>query len=93
MEQRLEKIHLGIKKLQDLHQNAILEVEKLKAENKSLQDKLIECEKQSASMNKQNLVDGITDTVTENEVEKKQMKLKINELVREVDKCIALLNQ
>lgn len=93
MEQQLEKIHLGIKNLQKLHQDAVLEVERLKKENEVLQKRLIECEEKSVSVSKQHLVAKITESAVENEVEKKQMKLKINELVREVDKCIALLNQ
>ena len=93
MEQQLNKIHLGIKKLQDLHQNALVEIETLKAENAKLQNKLLECEQNSASANKQHLMDGISGKNAKSDVDKKQMKLKINELVREVDKCIALLNQ
>lgn len=93
MEQQLEKIHLGIKNLQKLHQDAVLEVDRLKKENEVLQKKLIECEEKSVSASKQHLVTKITENAVGNEVEKKQMKLKINELVREVDKCIALLNQ
>ncbi len=93
MEQQLEKIHLGIKILQELHQNALIEIESLRAQNANLQNKLLECEQKSASANKQHLVAGITDNSTRTDVDKKHMKLKINELVREVDKCIALLNQ
>lgn len=93
MEQQLEKIHLGIKNLQKLHQDAILEVDQLRKENELLQRKLVEYEEQSISTSKQHLVRRITENAVDSEVEKKQMKLKINELVREVDKCIALLNQ
>ena len=93
MEQQLNKIHLGIKQLQDLHQNALIEIEMLKAENSSLNQKILRYEESSATETEKKLLDGITNSTTSNEVEKKQMKLKINELVREVDKCIALLNQ
>lgn len=93
LEQQLEKIHLGIKNLQKLHQDAILEVDQLRKENELLQRKLVEYEEQSISTSKQHLVNRITENAVDSEVEKKQMKLKINELVREVDKCIALLNQ
>ena len=93
MEQQLEKIHLGIKRLQDLHQNALVEINSLKAENASLKSKLQICEEKSASASEKQLLEGISKGSASNDVEKKQMKLKINELVREVDKCIALLNQ
>lgn len=93
MEQQLEKIHLGIKRLQDLHQNALVEIEMLKAENTSLREQVSKSEGDLTSMNQKLLLDGITHKSASSDVEKKQMKLKINELVREVDKCIALLNQ
>lgn len=93
MERQLEKIHLGIKSLQELHQKALIEINLLKAENTLLKEKILESEEASASMQEKQLIDGITSSNASNEVEKKQMKLKINELVREVDKCIALLNQ
>jgi len=93
LEQQLEKIHLGIKRLQDLHQNALVEIEMLKAENASLRDQVSKGEEDLTSVNQKLLLDGITQKSASSDVEKKQMKLKINELVREVDKCIALLNQ
>lgn len=93
MEQRLEKIQLGIKRLQELHQESVNEINLLKAQNTALQNQVLECEKKSAETVGQNILEGIANGTTQNDVEKKQMKLKINELVREVDKCIALLNQ
>lgn len=93
MEQRLEKIQLGIKKLQELHQESLDEIVRLRADNEVLQNQVLECEQVSTKIAKQNVLEGIADNVTRNDVDKKQMKLKINELVREVDKCIALLNQ
>lgn len=93
MEQKLDNIYLGIKKLQELHQKSLVEIDSLKAKNDKLQQELLDCQQNSASANKQQLLDGITHNAIGNEVDKKQMKLKINELVREVDKCIALLNQ
>ena len=93
MEQRLEKIQLGIKRLQKLHQDSLTEINLLKAQNVALQNKVLECEKKSAETVGQNILEGIANGATQTDAEKKQMKLKINELVREVDKCIALLNQ
>ena len=93
MEQQLEKIHLGIQKLQNLHQNCLVEIETLKAENASLQEKLSKSESDLTLASEQRLLDGIATNSISDDAEKKQMKLKINELVREVDKCIALLNQ
>jgi hypothetical protein len=93
LEQQLEKIHFGIKQLQDLHQNALVEIDRLKAENSLLNQKILRYEESSASETEKKLLEGMTNNSASTEVEKKKMKLKINELVREVDKCIALLNQ
>jgi hypothetical protein len=93
LEQQLEKIHLGIKTLQELHQNALIEIELLKVQNANLQEELLKSEQKKASVSEQQLLERITENSVSGDVEKKQMKLKINELVREVDKCIALLNQ
>jgi len=93
LEQQLERIQLGISKLKSLHQNVLIENDLLRAENTTLKNKLKECENSSTLASQKQLIDGITDSSTSSEGEKKQMKLKINELVREVDKCIALLNQ
>lgn len=93
MEQRLEKIRLGINKLQDLRLAVESENKKLKLENIALQEKLEECEQSSALAADQNVLGNIAGNSASDDIEKKQMKLRINELVREVDKCIALLNQ
>lgn len=93
MEQRLNKIQQAITKLQELHQSALNENIVLRENNNTLKDKLLVCENEKASLAKQNVVDGIVGKTAVDDVEKKQMKLRINELVREVDKCIALLNQ
>ena len=93
MEQRLEKIQLGIKKLQELYEETVTDLNAMRAENTLLKNKVLEGEKKSAEIAEQNVLGGIVNKVSSNDVEKKQMKLKINELVREVDKCIALLNQ
>ena len=93
MEQQLEKIQLGIRKLQELHQKSLDEVELLKAENLGLREEIRKYQEQSAHLKHQSVVEGIVEKSAKSSVEKKQMKLKINELVREVDKCIALLNQ
>lgn len=93
MEQRLEKIRLGIKKLQELRLTVESENKKLKLENVALQEKLEECKKSKALVADQNVLGNIAGKSASDDIEKKQMKLRINELVREVDKCIALLNQ
>ena len=93
MEQQLEKIQHGIRRLQELHQKSLEEIELLKAENLTLRDEIRKCQEHSTHLKHQSVVRNIAENTSRTNAEKKQMKLKINELVREVDKCIALLNQ
>lgn len=93
MEQRLERIHNGVMKLQELHQNAVARISELEVENAALNAQLKACQQSKVSLAQTQLVEKIADQSVSSEAEKKQMKQRINELVREVDKCIALLNQ
>lgn len=93
MELQLNHIQEGIEKLKQLHQESLNEVSRLKKENDVLRADVKQMENRSTSIAEKNLLGDITSSAIKTPEEKKQMKLKINELVREVDKCIALLNQ
>lgn len=93
IEKQLERIFSGVNRLMSLHEEANAEIAKLKAENAELVRKVSECERESAELSKKMLTGTIANKVADSDFDKKQMKLKINELVREVDKCISLLNQ
>lgn len=88
----LEKIEFKVRKL-------ILENEGLKAENKNLQQTINEL-KITISNNKSE-AEKLTDQIKlvklsktiENKRDLTKTKLKINELVREIDTCISLLNK
>ena len=80
-----------IKKLVDLHNQTTTENIKLKQEIKNLKD-IIENQKviidKTEEKNKVHTIAKVLENRKDNKA-----KLRINELVREIDKCIALLNK
>lgn len=82
-----------VKKLILLHQKNQEENEKLFKEREILL-KLIEEHKNTIiKLEENNKVIKLAKTLSETKENKVEVKLKINELVREIDKCIALLNR
>lgn len=67
------------------------ENEKLIAENNKLKEELENGKHQLRQLEEKSKVTGLAKALDKGE--KKEVKLKINELVREVDKCIAQLNR
>lgn len=67
--------------------------EKLNAENTSLDDKLREQEEEIKELKQQNNTLKLAKAFTAEGEESQDAKLQINRIVREIDKCIALLNR
>ena len=63
-----------------------------KSELSALETRLAESEAERQALEKTNTTLKVAKSLTGTE-EKTEAKLKINELVREIDKCIALLNK
>ena len=84
-----EKIVLFVKKYKKLVScNLLLEEENKNLSNElnSLQEKIVDLEEKVKLMNMSKSVKGSQEEV-------KLTRIKINEYVREIDKCIAFLNQ
>ncbi|MAX80968.1 MAG: hypothetical protein CL843_12450 [Crocinitomicaceae bacterium] len=83
-----------VDKLIALHKSAVSEVKRLKEENKFLTEKLTHSESKNQQLIAQNKTLEIAKNVdggsSENTI---ALKRRINELVKEVDECIALLNK
>ncbi|MBL4715353.1 MAG: hypothetical protein JKX95_01865 [Bacteroidia bacterium] len=89
---KLSNIQKNIDHIVDLNKDYTIRNEQLHTENKELKvenetfsDKLKSLEEENKKIKIVNAVKG-TESSTE-------VKLKINEFVREIDKCIALLNE
>ena len=67
--------------------------QKLNAENINLGDKLREQEEEINELKQQNNTLKLAKAFTAESEESQDAKLQINRIVREIDKCIALLNR
>ena len=74
------------------HKKAKEDIKQLKDENLFLQKKLSETKIQLTDVNEQNKVLKLAKTLSGKEGKSTEIKLKINELIREIDKCIAKVN-
>ena len=93
MNELLDSIEIKIKNLIDKYKQVKLENTNLLKNNNDL--KLVLDEKNNKIVDLQNKVKlmNITKNVDRSKDEVKSTRLKINEYVREIDKCIALLNK
>lgn len=92
MEQRIANIRKGIQQLQKLYEASNQQVQLLENKNKKLEERIAELEALNASGSYNTTMGNIAQAAASS-ADKKEMKQTINALVREVDKCIALLNQ
>ena len=93
MKELVDSIEIKIKNLIDKYNQVKLENSNLLKKNNDL--KLVLDEKNNKIIELQNKVKlmNITKNVDRSKDEVKSTRLKINEYVREIDKCIALLNK
>ena len=93
MKELIDSIEIKIKNLIDKYNQVKLENSNLLKNNNDL--KLVLDEKNNKIVELQNKVKlmNITKNVDRSKDEVKSTRLKINEYVREIDKCIALLNK
>lgn len=64
----------------------------LKQENRSLASQLEEHKNRLNDLQEQNKVVKIARSVVLDEDDRKEQRMRLNEMVREIDKCIALIN-
>ncbi len=69
-----------------------IENQKLKSQNQDLEQQLIDQKNVLSKLEEENKVVKIAKAVTDDDEDRKEQRKRLNELVREVDKCIALLN-
>ncbi|MFZ9847090.1 MAG: hypothetical protein ACO3EE_02925 [Flavobacteriales bacterium] len=68
------------------------DVKRLKEENEALRDELKQSNKKKLELEEKVKILSLAKSLSNDEIGKNELKLKINELVREIDKCIALTN-
>ena len=81
-----------VEKLIIQHNKAKEDIKQLKEENTSLQGKLTYAKVQAKELSEKNKVLKLAKSLSGKQGKSTDIKLKINELIREIDKCIAQLN-
>ncbi|MFW6019814.1 MAG: hypothetical protein ACOCPM_04465 [Bacteroidales bacterium] len=90
LEDKMMSIELKVRQLIQAKQQAQEHVEKLQGQNKELKEKLQQRETDLKNQIKINQFKQLATSLSDQE--KKQTRHKINTLMREIDYCIALLN-
>ena len=88
----VDSLQSKVEKLIIQHKKSKEDVKQLKDENLFLQNKLSETKIHLTDVNEQNKVLKLAKTLSGKEGKSTEIKLKINELIREIDKCIATVN-
>ncbi|MHA6280681.1 hypothetical protein ACXYMT_10910 [Salinimicrobium sp. CAU 1759] len=86
LEGRVEKLLQNYKKLEQSQQNLQEELTSLRTQNQELQESLEASENRVQTLKAANALLGSNDY-------KKETKLKINSLIREIDQCIVHLSE
>ncbi|HEY9257539.1 hypothetical protein [Chitinophaga sp.] len=90
-----EKLHLLVKKLQQVQAENVLLKDEIKIHQQELlqqQQSLQVLEDRVQLMKIASTAQGGTTIATEDEAFKKEIRGKINDYIKEIDRCIALLN-
>lgn len=90
---RIDRIQSKVKKIMDLHKHVKDENYKLHVEKDELLKKLEEGREAIIDLEEQNKRIKLARSLQESGEASLDVKLKINEMVREIDKCIAYLNK
>ena len=88
----VESLQSKVEKLIIQHNKAKEDIKQLKEENTSLQGKLTYTKVQAKELSEKNKVLKLAKSLSGKEGKSTDIKLKINELIREIDKCIAQVN-
>ena len=88
----IESLQSKVEKLIIQHNKAKEDIKQLKEENTSLQGKLTYTKVQAKELSEKNKVLKLAKSLSGKEGKSSDIKLKINELIREIDKCIAQVN-
>lgn len=90
---RVERIQSKVNKLMQLHKKVKDENEKLQTEKERLLNALEQHRMAISELEEQNKRIKLAKSLAASGESSSDVKLKINEMVREIDKCIAFLNR
>ena len=93
MKEIVDSLEVNIKNLLSLYNSAKIENKKILDEREKLKISLVEKKKIICSLEEKIKLIKMSKVVTSLNEDNKKTKQKINDYVREIDKCIALLNK
>ena len=88
----ITSLHSKVEKLIILNKKNGEDLKRIKEENEALRDELKQSTKKKLELEEKIKFLSLAKSLSNDEIAKNELKLKINELVREIDKCIALTN-
>lgn len=86
-------IRRKLEKLIDLHQSEKQRANQLESEVQKLSAELGAAKAEGEQLREELKIAKISRTLSESELKTTDAKLRINELIKEVDRCIALMNE
>ena len=89
----MEDLKLKVEKLVNLHERLIAEKQQLLLSEEQLKDELKGKEEEIKELKEKNRLVKLAQAVSESDQNTRDIKIKINEYVREIDRCIALINR
>ena len=91
--QSLSELKTKVRKIIEVYEESRGSYENISAENKELKDRIRQTEQELSELkNKYNTLK-IAKSLTASSEDKHDARIKVNKMVREIDKCIALLNR
>ncbi|PIQ48566.1 MAG: hypothetical protein COW03_09480 [Cytophagales bacterium CG12_big_fil_rev_8_21_14_0_65_40_12] len=91
--ERLENLETQLKKLVEQHSQLRLQRDELVAKNSLLNKEILDLKGQVANFQNQDKITKIVTNTTVEKEESTELKHKLNEYIREIDKCIAHLSE
>jgi hypothetical protein len=90
---QLVQLKLKVEKLINLHNRLVNENNQLKLVQNQLNEDLKNSQQQLLNLEEKNKLIKMAQAVSGNDQNTRDLKLKINEYIREIDKCLALINR
>lgn len=82
-----------VEKLVNLHEKLMQEYQQLKTQQDQLKSQIHSQQQQISELEEKNRVIRLGQMVSGSDQNTREIKLKINEYIREIDRCLALINR
>jgi len=90
---QLDQLKLKVEKLINLHEQLVKENQQLKLIQSQLTEEIKRSHHQIADLEEKNKLIKMAQAVSGTDQNTRELKLKINEYIREIDKCLAMINR